>query len=85
MICQVCKGLSSSQRLNQVTHLRAPLDSTALDAITPSPKSMRAVKQKTYQDSTFPLSIPLELDDDDLDSLNLDPFFLIMLASTCSA
>ena len=26
--CQVCKGLSSPQRCDQVTHLRAPLDST---------------------------------------------------------
>ena len=28
MICQQCKGLSSPQRCDQVTHLRAPLDST---------------------------------------------------------
>ena len=28
---------------------------------------MRPVKEKTYQDHTFALRIPLELDDDDLD------------------
>jgi len=75
MICQVCKGLSSPQRFDQVTHLRAPLDSTAIDPITRSPKSMRPVKWKTYQDHTFALSIPLELYDDDLDSLKLDPLY----------
>ena len=33
---------------------------------------MRPVKKKTYQDHTFALHIPLELDDDDLDSLKLE-------------
>ena len=30
MICQVCKGLSSPQECDQVTNLRAPLDSTPI-------------------------------------------------------
>ena len=38
MICQVCKGLSSPQRFDQVTHLRAPLDSTAIYPVTRSPR-----------------------------------------------
>ena len=37
MICQVFKGLNSPQRFNQVTHLRAPLDSTTIYPITQSP------------------------------------------------
>ena len=70
MICQVCKDLSSPQRFDQVTHLRAPLDSTAIDSITRS--LIRPVKYKTYQDHTFALRIPLELDDDDLESLKVE-------------
>ena len=30
MICQACKGLSSPQRYDQVTHSRAPLNSTPI-------------------------------------------------------
>ena len=33
---------------------------------------MRPVKKKSYHDHTFALHIPLELDDDDLDSLKLE-------------
>ena len=33
---------------------------------------MRPVKGKTYQDHTFALSIPLELDDDDIVLLKLE-------------
>jgi hypothetical protein len=33
---------------------------------------MRPVRKKTYQDHTFALRIPLELDDDGLVSLKLD-------------
>ena len=33
----ICKGLSSPQQFDQVTHLRAPLDSTAIYPITRSP------------------------------------------------
>ena len=62
MICQVCKGLSSPQRCDQVTRLRAPLDSAVIYPITRSPNNtMRPVKEKTYQDHTFDLRIPLEL------------------------
>ena len=46
---------------------RAPLDSTAIDPKPGLPThTMRPVKEKTYQDHTFALRIPLELDDDDL-------------------
>ena len=52
---------------------RAPLDSTVIYPITQSPNNtMRPVKWKTYQDYTFALSIPLELDDDDTDFLKLE-------------
>jgi hypothetical protein len=44
---------------------------------------MRPVRKKYYQDHTFALRIPLELDDDGLDLLKLKHLFLIMLASTC--
>ena len=68
MICQVYKGLSSPQRYDKVTHSRAPLDSTPIYPITRSPENnARPVEKKTYQDHTFALSIPLELDDDYLD------------------
>jgi hypothetical protein len=33
---------------------------------------MRPVRKKTYQEHTFALRIPLELDDDDLVSLKLE-------------
>jgi hypothetical protein len=33
---------------------------------------MRLARKKPYQDRTFALRIPLELDEDDLDTLNLD-------------
>jgi hypothetical protein len=33
---------------------------------------MRPVRKKPYQEHTFALSIPLELDGDDLDLLKLD-------------
>jgi hypothetical protein len=36
------------------------------------PNTMRLVRKKTYQDHTFALRIPLELDDDSLVSLKLD-------------
>ena len=52
---------------------RAPLDSTVIYPITRSPTiTMRPVKDKTYQDHTFALRIPLELDDDDLFLLKLE-------------
>ena len=62
-----------SERYDQVTHLRAPLDSTAIDPKPGLPtKNMRPVKEKTYQEQTFALRNPLELDDDDLDLLKLE-------------
>ena len=52
---------------------RAPLDSTAIDHKPGLPThTMRPVKEKTYQDHTFALRIPLELDDDDLVLLKLE-------------
>jgi hypothetical protein len=33
---------------------------------------MRPIRKKTYQDNTFALCIPLEIDDDGLVSLKLD-------------
>jgi hypothetical protein len=33
---------------------------------------MRLVRKKPYQDNTFALRIPLELDDDGLDSLKME-------------
>ena len=52
---------------------RAPLDSTVIYPITQSPNNtMRPVKGITYQEHTFALSIPLELDDDDLDHLKME-------------
>jgi hypothetical protein len=44
---------------------------------------MRPVRKEPYQDHTFALHIPLELDDDGLDFLKLKQLFLIMLDSTC--
>ena len=63
---------------------RAPLDSTAIYPITRSPtNTMRPVKDKTYQDHTFALRIPLELDYDDLCSPQDGTPFLIVFACTC--
>ena len=64
--------LSSNDTVKLLTS-RAPLDSTA---IYPKPglptNNMRPVKEKTYQEQTFALRIPLELDDDDLDLLKME-------------
>ena len=78
----MCKGLSSHKWYGQVTHLRAPLDSTVIYPITRSPTTtVRPVKEKTYQDHTFALRIPLELDDDDLVLLKVEHLsWLCMLA-----
>jgi hypothetical protein len=43
----------------------------AIDPNTRSPKHYETGKKETYQDHTFALRIPLELDDDGLDSLKL--------------
>jgi hypothetical protein len=51
---------------------REPLLIVRLSILKPGlPKTMRPVRKKLYQDHTFALRIPLELDDDGLDSLNL--------------
>jgi hypothetical protein len=46
--------------------VRLPILKTGL------PNTMRLVRKKPYQDHTFALRIPLEIDDDDLVSLKLD-------------
>ena len=51
---------------------RAPLDSTAIYPKPGLPNNMRPVKEKTYQEQTFALRIPLELDDDGLDLLKME-------------
>ena len=57
--------LSSNDTVKLLTS-RAPLDSTAIEPKPGLPNYMRPVKEKTYQEQTFALRIPLELDDDDL-------------------
>jgi hypothetical protein len=52
---------------------REPLLKVRLPILKPSlPNTMRPVRKKSYQDYTFALRIPLELDDDVLDLLKLD-------------
>jgi hypothetical protein len=48
------------------------------------PNTMRPVKKKTYQDHTFALRIPPELDDDGLVSLKLDHLFWLHLLAQAS-
>ena len=72
---QGCNGLSSLQRYDKATHLRAPLDSTAIDPITRSPNNYHYETGKIENLSRANLCLahgPLELDDDDLDLLKLD-------------
>ena len=83
MIHQKCKGLSSPQRCDQVTHLRAPLDSTVIYPITRSLNYHHETGkiEKLSTSYLFLAHNPLELDDDDLDSLKLDHLsWLCMLA-----
>jgi hypothetical protein len=47
------------------------------------PNTIRPGRKKPYQDHTFDLRIPLELEDGCLDSLKMEQPYLIMLASTC--
>ena len=63
--------LSSNDPIKLLTS-RAPLDSTAIEPKPGLPNYMRPVKEKTYQEQTFALRIPLELDDDDLDLLKME-------------
>ena len=67
--------LSSNDPIKLLTS-RAPLDSTAIDPKAGLPtNNMRPVKEKTYQEQTFALRIPLELDDDDLVLFKLEHLF----------
>ena len=63
--------LSSNDPIKLLTS-RAPLDSTAIEPKPGLPNYMRPLKEKTYQEQTFALRIPLELDDDDLDLLKME-------------
>ena len=47
MICQLCKGLSSPQWCDQVTHLKAPLDSTPIYPIALS-RSYLCIEHSTW-------------------------------------
>ena len=62
------------ERYDQATHLRAPLDSTAIDPITRSPNYHHETgKIGNLSRANLCLAHgPLELDDDYLDSLKLD-------------
>jgi hypothetical protein len=63
--------LSPNNTNNLLT--REPLLIVRLSILKPSlPNTMRPVRKKPYQDHTFALHIPLELDGDDLDLLKLD-------------
>jgi len=63
------------QSLNDTVELltsRASLDSTVIYPKPGLPNNMRPIKEKTYQEQTFALRIPLELDNDDLDLLKME-------------
>jgi hypothetical protein len=51
---------------------REPLLIVRLLIVNPVSHTMRPVRKKPYQEHTFALCIPLELDSDDLDLLKLD-------------
>ena len=69
--------LSSLRRYDKATHLRAPLDSTAIDSITRSPNNYHETgKMENLSRANLCLvHSPLELDDDDLDLLKLDHLY----------
>ena len=71
---QGCNGLSSLLTIDQVTHLRAPLDSTTNDPITRSPNYHHETGkiENLSRENLCLAHGPLELDEDDLDSLKLD-------------
>ena len=62
------------ERYDQATHLGAPLDSMAIDSITRSPNYHHETgKIENLSRANLCLAHgPLELDDDDLDSLKMD-------------
>ena len=71
---QGCNGLSSLRTIRSSNSSRAPLDSTTIDPITRSP-NYHPERKKIENLSRANLCLahgPLELDDDDLDSLKLD-------------
>ena len=74
---QGCNGLSSLRTIRSSYSLRAPLDSTAIDPITRSPNYHHETgKIENLSRANLCLAHgPLELDDDDLDSLKLTIFF----------
>jgi hypothetical protein len=64
---------------------REPLLTVRLPILKPDlPNSMRPVRKKPYQDHTFALRIPLELDDDGLVSLKLDHLSWLRLLAQAS-
>ena len=71
---QGCNGLSSLRMIRSSYSSRAPLDSTAIDPITRSPNYHHETgKIENLSRANLCLAHgPLELDDDDLDSLKLD-------------
>ena len=71
---QGCNGLSSLWTIRSSYSSRAPLDSTAIDPITQSPNYHHETgKIENLSRANLCLAHgPLELDDDDLDSLKLD-------------
>jgi hypothetical protein len=63
--------LSSNDKIKLLT--REPLLIVWLSILKPSlPNTMRPTIKKPYQDHTFALHIPLELDEDGLDSLKME-------------
>ena len=71
---QACNGLSSLRMIQSSYSARAPLDSTAIDPMTRSPNYHHETgKIENLSRENLCLAYgPLELDDDDLDSLKLD-------------
>jgi hypothetical protein len=60
---------------------REPLLIVQLSILNPVSHTMRPVRKKPYQEHTFALYIPLELDGDDLDLLKLDYLSWLRLLS----
>ena len=71
---QGCNGLSSLRKIRSGYSSRAPLDSTATDPITRSPNYHYGTGkiENLSREKLCLAHGPLELDDDDIDSLKLD-------------
>ena len=71
---QGCNGLSSLPTIRSSYSSGAPLDSTAIDPITRSPNYHHETDkiENLSRENLCLAHGPLELDDDDLDSLKLD-------------